>query len=142
MPDYSALNEMASEFHNNSKNHLFYEDHEQLLALLDFLEGEGSTTYIQHHFDIEAIRKHYMAHWQLGRQQLVVTEVAEASEAIRKPGKMSDHVKTLPLLHEEYADTIIRVLDMCHAEGINISEAVRLKHEFNKTRPPKHGKAC
>lgn len=142
MPDYNALNEMAIEFYSNSKAHLFYEDHDQLLALLDHLEGEGATDYVQRHFDIPAIRKHYLAHWRLARIQLMVTELAEASEAVRKPGKMSDHVNTLTLYEEELADTFIRVADTAAAEGIDLGKAVRLKHEFNKTRPAKHGKAC
>lgn len=142
MPDYDALNEMATEFFINSKNHLFYEDHDQLMALLSHLEGDGATEYIRHHFDLQAIRDHYMAHWRLARIQLMVTELAEASEAVRKPGKMSNHVKVLTLFEEELADTFIRVADTAAAEGIDFGKAVRLKHEFNKTRPPKHKKLC
>jgi hypothetical protein len=41
----------------------------------------------------------------------------------------------------EFADIIIRVLDACGAYGIDIDEAVRLKMEFNRTRPFKNGRA-
>jgi hypothetical protein len=41
----------------------------------------------------------------------------------------------------ELADCIIRILDYCGHAGIDINEALRIKHEFNKTRPYKHGKA-
>lgn len=39
----------------------------------------------------------------------------------------------------ELADVVIRIFDMCHHYGINIEEAILEKHEFNKTRPYKHG---
>ena len=39
----------------------------------------------------------------------------------------------------ELADCIIRILDYCGKEGIDIEEAIRIKHEYNKTRPYRHG---
>ena len=39
----------------------------------------------------------------------------------------------------ELADCIIRILDYCGKEGIDIEEVIRTKHEFNKTRPYRHG---
>jgi hypothetical protein len=39
----------------------------------------------------------------------------------------------------ELADALIRILDTCGALGIDIEEAVRIKHEFNATRSRRHG---
>ena len=39
----------------------------------------------------------------------------------------------------ELADCIIRILDYCGKEEIDIEEVIRTKHEFNKTRPYRHG---
>ncbi len=39
----------------------------------------------------------------------------------------------------ELADCIIRILDYCGKENIDIGEAIRIKHEYNKTRPYRHG---
>lgn len=39
----------------------------------------------------------------------------------------------------EMADCIIRILDWCAHEGIDIDAIVRVKHEYNKTRPYRHG---
>lgn len=39
----------------------------------------------------------------------------------------------------ELADVIIRVLDMCGYYGIDIGKAVMQKHEYNKSRPYRHG---
>ncbi|MDF2487302.1 MAG: hypothetical protein K0R46_3470 [Herbinix sp.] len=39
----------------------------------------------------------------------------------------------------ELADVIIRIFDMCHHYGIDIESMLIEKHEFNKSRPYKHG---
>ena len=39
----------------------------------------------------------------------------------------------------ELADCVIRILDYCGREGIDIEEAVRLKMEYNRTRSYRHG---
>ncbi len=39
----------------------------------------------------------------------------------------------------ELADCIIRMLDYCGKENIDIKEIIKIKHEYNKTRPYKHG---
>lgn len=39
----------------------------------------------------------------------------------------------------ELADCIIRILDYCGKEGIDIEEAIKIKHEYNLTRPYRHG---
>lgn len=39
----------------------------------------------------------------------------------------------------ELADVVIRVFDMAEHYGIDIESAILEKHEFNKTRPYKHG---
>lgn len=69
-------------------------------------------------------------------------EVSELHEAWRngvhrnpcdKPGL------TLSALEEELADILIRVLDNAERLGVDINRAVQLKHQFNKTRPNRHG---
>jgi NTP pyrophosphatase (non-canonical NTP hydrolase) len=40
----------------------------------------------------------------------------------------------------ELADVIIRICDTCGQYGIDLDRAIRLKMEYNKTRPYKHGK--
>lgn len=43
----------------------------------------------------------------------------------------------------ELADCLLRILDYCGYAGIDIEEALRLKHEYNKTRSYRHGgKKC
>ena len=70
---------------------------------------------------------------------LIHSEISEALEAYRNniPDKDKD------CLCEELADAIIRIFDMCAAFKLDIVDAVNRKHEFNKTRPRRHGdKRC
>lgn len=39
----------------------------------------------------------------------------------------------------EFADCVIRILDTCEHLGINLADALILKHQFNASRPHRHG---
>ena len=73
---------------------------------------------------------------------LITSEVVEAFEEVRnghepnetyyKDGKMEG-------VPSELADIVIRVMDLCEYCGIDLERAILEKHEYNKTRPYKHG---
>jgi NTP pyrophosphatase (non-canonical NTP hydrolase) len=82
---------------------------------------------------------------------LVHSEVSEALEDVRN-GDMKMRVegggdwypadvgRNKPVgLPSELANVIIRVLDMCGAMGIDIEQAVNVKHAYNETRSHRHG---
>ena len=68
----------------------------------------------------------------LGKLMLVVSEVAEAAEAVR--------LYDLDNFKEELADATIRIFDICGAMSIDLEEAIRLKMQKNYQRPIRHGK--
>lgn len=91
---------------------------------------------------------------------LIVSEAAEALEAIRDGCPLSELLWVCPADAEcecgeepctgtlkpdgvpaEMADILIRVLDACHAWGIDIDTVVREKIRYNAQRPHLHGRA-
>lgn len=89
---------------------------------------------------------------------LVHTEVSEAAEELRD-GQPTDLIYGVQrVVHEpttgwiptgfvkpegfpvELADVILRVLDICEHEGIDMQAVLELKLAYNETRPFKHGR--
>ena len=121
-----TLNELAKEIHENAVAHGFWDEDRPLSEVL----------------------------------MLIVSELAEALEEARAGDKMNGRISCMHYysgegyvssdptncckkpegIVVEVADALIRILDWCGHEGIDIEGIVREKHEYNKTRPYKHGK--
>jgi len=73
------------------------------------------------------------------------SEISEAFEEFRK-GKALKEIYTNPEkpnkpegIAIELADVIIRIMDFCQGKGIDLEEALLIKHEYNKIREFRHG---
>ncbi len=64
---------------------------------------------------------------------LIVSEVAEAMEGVRKDLK-DDHLPLRSMEEVELADTIIRIMDYAGRWGLDIGGAIIEKLEYNKNR--------
>jgi len=64
---------------------------------------------------------------------LMHSELSEALEGWRK-NLMDDHLPSRNMIEVELADTIIRILDTCGAEGLDIAGALQEKFEYNQNR--------
>ncbi len=126
------LNELQTEIYKNAVDHGWYDKAPKMgdPGYLDFINS---------------------------KLMLIVSEAAEACEELRKvknhdalknryyEGQEADEavVVKLPAKPEgfgvELADALIRILDLSAFCGIPLGEMVIEKHEFNKTRPYRHG---
>ena len=86
------------------------------------------------------------------KHMLVVTEIAEATEAVREQRPpiyqmMGEHVVDDHFLISvkpegeciELADAVIRIMDYFGFMGWDLEKAIAMKHEYNKSRAFRHG---
>lgn len=100
-------------------------------------------------------RQNALANWQGNKLLLIVSEVAEAQDEIRK-GRPADETY-YPTCAEnaknpedgphkpegvpsEIADVVIRCFDFAATEGFNLGQIIAEKIAYNNTRPFMHGK--
>ena len=70
------------------------------------------------------------------------SELSEALEAARKGEPLVwDNNGKPDGIAVEMIDCIIRILDWCAKENVDVEGVIRMKHEYNEKRPYKHGKA-
>ena len=70
---------------------------------------------------------------------LIVTEIAEAAEAFRNDPYAPSKLPEFNQLEEELAGAVIRIMDMAEVYNCHLSEAIIEFHEYNRTRPYRHG---
>lgn len=69
---------------------------------------------------------------------LMHSELSEALEGLRKD-LMDDHLPDQPMVVVEFADTVIRIMDLCKARGWDLGKAILAKAAYNEGRPRMHG---
>ncbi|OPD36983.1 nucleotide pyrophosphohydrolase [Clostridium botulinum] len=120
-----GIKDLVKDSHNNAKNHGFWEDWERIEQLENMAINISKDGEKQVKIDkCNAIATRLM---------LIVSEVSEALEGIRK-----DNIDNFK---EELADIVIRVADLAGGLDIDLEKEIKNKMEKNKNRPYKHGKA-
>lgn len=109
------INELVQAIHANAVNHGFWDPAPSFGELVALCHSELSEA-------LEEFRK--------GRRpnEEYLSVFVDATDPAKPEG-----------IPSELADTVIRIMDMCAYYGIDLEAAILEKHEYNKTRPYKHG---
>ena len=133
-----TLNQLRDEIHENAKNKGFWNKPREDGTLLMLCVSELAEA-------MEADRKGRFAKVDRFEKKLKASRVI--SENITIDGltpekswtaKFEECIKDT--FEDELADTIIRILDICGARGIDIDKHIELKMKYNATRERMHGK--
>jgi len=117
---FNTIDEIADAVHENAKNKGFHDP------------SESVDHFIIKHTNLlhEEVTELFSAHRN-----------GKFNEPCDKADKMTAlGLKPLTCAEEEYADVVIRAFDQCRRLGIDILEAIQVKHAYNTTRPHLHGK--
>lgn len=122
----TGLNSASLEIHQDAKRKGFWDSERETGTLLMLCVSELSEA-------LEADRKGKFANVKL-------------YEAVDQTGRPSHDAFSFEstikdTFEDEIADTIIRLLDLCGARGIDIEKHINLKLKYNRSRERMHGKA-
>ena len=131
------MNEWAREIHENAVNHGWWETDRELPEILMLIVSELS----------EALEE-YRAGRPMAWHECSAEDGDLADYECEKV-KECAYMGACPYKERkpegiavEVIDALIRILDWCGKEGIDVEALVKEKHEYNKIRPYKHGKRC
>ena len=127
------LNEMAKEIHENAVAHGWWEEERKLPEIVMLCVSELSEALEEYR---AGKPMEYTACTGCPIGPTDGTECKEDCNGVLKARKPEG-------IAVEMADCIIRILDWCGKEGIDIDSVMTRKMEYNKTRPYRHGgKVC
>jgi NTP pyrophosphatase (non-canonical NTP hydrolase) len=118
-----TLNKLRDEIHENAKNKGFYDNQRETGTLLMLCVSELAEA-------MEADRNGLYADLELIEK--------DKEDFIDFKWSFENSIKDT--FEDELADTIIRILDLCGAKGIDIERHIELKMMYNATRERMHGK--
>lgn len=134
----TGLNSASLEIHQDAKRKGFWDSERETGTLLMLCVSELSEA-------LEADRK--------GRKNMLKTferdmEFARLNDENLNPDDINydwivNRFETTikDTFEDELADTVIRILDLCGARGIDLEKHINLKLKYNRSRERMHGKA-
>lgn len=127
----NMLNKLRDDIHKNAKKHGWWDEDRAFGEIIALCHSELSEA-------LEEYRNgHKAQEVYCGNADLVLCDMDfVASQRCHRHHCTGYKPEGIPI---ELADCIIRILDYCGKEGIDIQEAILTKHKHNQTRPYKHG---
>lgn len=124
--DVKALNAWAEAFHLNSKKHGFWDKTPDIETRVAAIPEKLCLIHSEVSEALEDFRK--------------MGPTATAADLAREVRTMFYNIEGKPEgMPSELADIVIRTMELASALGIDIGNAIKDKHEYNKSRPYRHG---
>lgn len=130
------MNEWAKEIHANAVAHGWWESERELPEILMLIVSELSEA-------LEEYRAGRPMVWHAcAADGEPCTSECATYDANEKGCIVEGTLEKPEGIAVEVIDALIRILDWCGKEELDVEALVKEKHEYNKTRPYKHGKIC
>lgn len=135
----TGLNDSSAKIHEIAKNKGFWDSERETGTLLMLCVSELSEA-----LEADRIGKYAQLH-----SEEFIIEGKTIDQDLQLAIKEDDFIKFEDIFRsqvkdtfeDELADTIIRILDLCGARGIDIEKHINLKLKYNTSRERMHGKA-
>ena len=127
----NATWDMAAQVHKNAVEHGFYEVVPSIPERLMLVVGELAEALEEYRNDTPTryvVRQEPDPESAIGCRVNWITEPM-LWEKDEKPEGIAS----------ELADAVLRIMDICAEQGIDLGQMIAIKHKYNKTRPYKHG---
>ncbi len=128
----TGLNDAAKQIHEDAKRKGFWDSEREVGTLLMLCVSELSEA-------LEADRKGRYANLQAYNECEKADDIFESDKEVYELSSFQSLIKDT--FEDELADTVIRILDLCGAMGIDIERHINLKLKYNRSRERMHGKA-
>lgn len=124
------LTKFSKEVHENAVNHGWYDEEKTFGEIIALCHAELSEALEEYRNK----RPHlYFVIDTVQNNGLIIPEIRTDWGDRNYDGEKPEGIAV------ELADCILRILDYCGKENIDIEAILKIKHEYNKTRPYKHG---
>lgn len=127
------LSKLRDEIHQNAVEHGWWDEERSFGDIIALCHSELSEALEAYRNGVEPTKIYFSCTY---KHDFGCPYPACSPEKCRHYPEARNRPEGIPI---ELADCIIRILDYCGQERIDIEEAVRLKMQYNKTRPYKHG---
>lgn len=125
------LNQFAADVHKNAKDHGWWDEPRSFPEIIALCHSELSEALEEYRDGRKATFTYYSC-----KKNANIAGECDRQCAECKSGKPEG-------IPSELADCVIRILDYCGRENIDIEQAIMKKHEYNKGRAYRHGgKKC
>ena len=127
----TGLNNAAKQIHADAKRKGFWDSERETGTLLMLCVSELAEA-------LEADRKDRYADLQAYEECEKADDILESDKEAYMVSSFQSLIKDT--FEDELADTVIRILDLCGARGIDLEKHIDLKLKYNRTRERMHGK--